>query len=67
LPAGTYYLSSSSYDVLIDVNYGGMYCFSGSCNPLDANPITLASQQSISDVNFVLIPTADFVFMAGFE
>ena len=67
LPADTYYLTTSSFDVLIDMAYGNKPCFSGTCNYQDAQPITLSNQQNKTGIDFVLIPTSDFVFMADFE
>ncbi len=67
LPADTYYLTTSSFEVLIDMKYGNTPCYVGSCNPLDAKPIILANQQNKTGIDFVLIPTSDFVFTSSFE
>jgi len=67
LPAGTYYLTTTSFDVLIDMKYGNTICYEGLCNPLDAQPIMLSNQQIKAGIDFVLIPAADFVFKGDFE
>lgn len=65
LPAGTYYLTTSSFDVLVDVIYGGGYCFESSCNPLNGTPVVLTEQQVATGYNMVLRP--DFVFANDME
>ncbi len=67
LPADTYYLTTSSFEVLIDTVYGNRPCFSGVCDYQDANPVTLSNQQSLGNINFVLIPQSDFVFSSSME
>lgn len=60
LEAGTYFLTTSSFDVLVDVKYGNEACMIGNCNPLDATPIVLSSQQNITNINFVI--KSDYLF-----
>ncbi len=67
LPADTYYLTTTSFEVLIDAVYGDKPCYSGSCNYQDAQPIVLAAQQDAINKDFVLIPKSDFFFISGFE
>ena len=67
LPADTYYLTTSSFDVLIDTVYGNKPCYFSACNPSDALPIVLSTQQDAINKNFVLIPKSDFFFINGFE
>jgi len=63
--AGTYYLTTSSYDVLVDVTYGNENCMASSCNPLDGTPVVLGELELKEGVNFVL--KSDFVFGNGLE
>ena len=64
-PAGTYYLTTTSFEVLVDVKYGNDICSVGDCNPLDAQPIILSEQQSIDNIDFVLKP--NLLFGNGFD
>ena len=59
-PAGTYYLTTASFDVLVDVKFGDESCMIDHCDPLDAIPITLFEQEHKSNQNFKLKP--DFIF-----
>jgi len=54
LPEGTYYLTTSNDGALVNAKYGGDYCFVGSCDPLDAMPVTISSSNSLTDVDFNL-------------
>jgi hypothetical protein len=45
LPADTYFLTTSSFDVLIDTVYGNKPCYFSACNPNEAQPIALSTQQ----------------------
>ncbi|MCF6318233.1 MAG: hypothetical protein L3J83_02975 [Proteobacteria bacterium] len=67
MPADTYYLTTSSFEVLIDTVYGNKPCFLGICDYQDADPVTLSNQQSLGNIDFVLIPQSDFVFSSGME
>ncbi len=68
LAAGTYYLTTSSFDVLIDSTYAGDPCYSGICDPFDAQPIQLTEQESREGIDFSLFPlVSDFIFVNGFE
>lgn len=64
-PAGTYYLTTNSFEVMVDVMFGGNLCYIDNCNPLDAMPIELTEQQSITDINFTLKP--NYLFGNSFE
>ena len=65
LPAGTYYLTTNSYDVIVDEIYGGGYCFESDCNPLSGTPIVLTNQQTATGYDFSLRP--DFIFSNGMD
>lgn len=65
LPAGTYYLTTSSYEVIVDEIYGAGYCFESSCDPLSGTPIVLTNQQTATGYDFNLRP--DFIFSNGVE
>lgn len=64
LEAGSYYLTTSSFDVLVDVKYGDQPCLS-SCNPLEAIPVVLTELENKTAINFTL--KSDFVYGGGFE
>ena len=65
LPEGTYYLTTSNDGALVNAKYGGDYCFAGSCDPLDAVPVVITGNQSLTDVDFNLRP--DYVFKEGMD
>lgn len=65
LPAGTYYLTTSSYEVIVDEIYGGSYCFESNCDPLSGTPIVLTNQQTTTGYDFKLKP--DFIFSNGVD
>ena len=67
LPSGTYYLITSSFDVLIDTVYGDKPCYFSACDPSEAQPIILVTQQDVVNKDFILIPKSDFFFINGFE
>jgi len=67
LPAGTYYLTTTSFDVLLDVKYGNEFCQPGSCDPLQAQPITVANAQQTTDKNFILKTAFMHMFSNDFE
>ena len=60
LPEGSYYLTTSNNGALVNAKYGGDYCFEGSCDPLDATPVVISGNQSITGVDFNLRP--DYLF-----
>ncbi|MCF6299532.1 MAG: carboxypeptidase-like regulatory domain-containing protein [Proteobacteria bacterium] len=65
LPADTYYLTTSSFEVLVDVKYGNTSCEINNCNPLDAVPIVLSESQQQTNIDFIL--KADYLFGNGYE
>lgn len=67
LPAGTYYLTTSSLESLLDVKYGNDFCTPSSCNPLDANPITVTELQQLSNQDFTLKTAYMHMFSDAFE
>ncbi len=67
LPAGTYYLTTSSFDVLLDVKYGNEFCQLGSCNPLDAQPITVFNAGQSTNKDFILKTAYMHMFSDDFE
>ena len=67
LPDGTYYLTTTSFDVLLDVKYGNDFCQPGSCDPLQAQPITVANDQQATDKDFVLKTAFMHIFSDDFE
>ncbi|MCF6318367.1 MAG: carboxypeptidase-like regulatory domain-containing protein [Proteobacteria bacterium] len=67
LPAGTYYLTTSSFEVLLDVKYGNEFCFEQSCNPLDADPITITGLVQATDKDFILKTNYMHMFSDDFE
>lgn len=67
LPDGTYYLTTSSFDVLLDVKYGNEFCQPGSCNPLEAESITVVNAQQASDKDFILKTAFMHMFSDDFE
>ena len=64
-PTDTYYLTTQGIGGMVDVKYGGDYCFNGQCDPLTADPIVLSGTYNITGVNMVLKP--DYIFRAGME
>jgi hypothetical protein len=64
-PSGTYYLTTTNNGALIDAKYGGGYCENETCNPLDATPVVIVSDEAVAGVDFDLKP--DYIFKAGFE
>ena len=64
-PAGTYYLTTSSHDALVDVKFGNAYCFENSCDPLNATPLVLTTQESAVNKDFIL--KTDYVFRSNFD
>ncbi len=67
LPAGTYYLTTSTDNVLLDVKYGNDFCFPGSCDPLDAQPISVSGTNTTSNKNFTLKTAYMHMFSNDFE
>lgn len=67
LPAGTYYLITNSFDVLLDVKYGNDFCRSPNCNPLDAQPITVTALEQKTNKNFKIKTAYMHVFNDAFE
>ncbi len=67
LPAGTYYLVTKSYDLLLDVKYGNEFCTTGSCNPLNAIPIVVTELEQKTNQNFVLKSAFMHMFSNDFE
>jgi len=65
LDAGSYYLTTSSFDVLVDVKYGDEPCYIDNCNSSEATPIVLSELEYRQNINFTLKP--DFVFSNGLE
>jgi len=64
-PPGNYYLVTVNNGALIDVKYGGEYCFDESCNELDATPIEILGQQSVVGADFELRP--DYIYKNGLD
>jgi hypothetical protein len=64
-PAGTYYLTTSSFDVLVDVLYGNQICTQDTCNPLDGTPVVLAEQEEKTGIDFTL--KTDYIYGQSFE
>ena len=67
LPDGTYYLTTTSFDVLLDVKYGNEFCQLGSCDPLQALPITVVNAQQATDKDFILKTAFMHMFSDNFE
>ena len=67
LPAGTYYLTTSTDNILLDVKYGNDFCFPGSCDPLDAQPISVSGTNTTSNKNFILKTAYMHMFSDDFE
>ena len=65
VPEGSYYLTTSNDGALVDAKYGGEYCFTGSCDPLDATPVIITGNQSLIDVDFDL--RTDYLFKNGLD
>jgi hypothetical protein len=65
LPAGTYYLTTTSLNVLVDVKYGNDICIINLCNPTEGVPIVLTEEQAVTGIDMVL--KSDYLFGAGFE
>ena len=65
LPADTYYLTTSSLDVLVDVTYGNLPCAENSCDYLNSLPVVVSEQQALENINMSL--QADFVFSGSFD
>ncbi|MCX7545410.1 carboxypeptidase regulatory-like domain-containing protein [Marinicella gelatinilytica] len=65
LPSDTYFLVTQGRGALVDVKYGGDYCFDGLCNPLTADPIVLSGNYDITNINMILKP--DFIFRSGLD
>ncbi len=64
-PEGTYYLTTSNDGALVDAKFGGDYCFADSCDPLDAVPVVISGNQSLTGVDFNLRP--DYIFKSDME
>lgn len=64
-PADTYYLITQGRGAMVDVKFGGDYCFNGLCDPLTADPIMLGGTYNITGVNMVLKP--DYIFRSGLD
>jgi hypothetical protein len=64
-PAGNYYLTTSNDGALVDVKFGGDYCFESTCNPLDATPIVIEGSNPVSGADFELRP--DYIFKSGMD
>ncbi len=67
LPAGTYYLTTSSYNNLLDVKYGNEFCYPSNCNPLDAQPISVTELETKINQNFILKTAYMHMFSNDFE
>ena len=65
LPAGTYYLTTSSLEVLVDVAYGGSSCAADGCDFLDSLPVVVTEQQALENIDMSL--QADFIFSGSFD
>jgi len=64
-PVGTYYLTTSNNGALLDIKYGGAYCSDENCQPLDAEPLVISSNQDVISADFDLPP--DYIFRSGLE
>lgn len=64
-PVDTYYLVTQGRGGMVDVKFGGDYCFNGQCDPLTADPLVLGGTYNISGLNMVLKP--DFIYRSGME
>jgi hypothetical protein len=67
LNAGTYYLTTSSFYVIIDVLFGNEFCLLNSCDPLDAVPIQLNTLEEKFGQDFILKSRYLHMFEDGFE
>jgi len=65
LPAGTYYLTTTSLDVMVDVTYGDLPCTGGVCNYLNSLPVVVVDQQVVENIDMSL--QADFIFSGSFD
>ncbi len=65
LPAGNYYLTTANDGGLVDAKYGGDYCIEGNCDPLDAVPVVITANQSLTDIDFDL--RTDYLFKNGLD
>lgn len=65
LPEGTYYLTTSNDGALVNAKYGGDYCFVESCDPLDAVPVVITGNESLTGIDFELRP--DYIFKYGMD
>jgi hypothetical protein len=67
LPDGTYYLTTTSFGVLLDVKYGNEFCTPSECNPLEAIPISVTGSQQTDNKDFVLKTAYMHMFSNDFE
>jgi hypothetical protein len=67
LPTGTYYLTTTTDAVLLDVKYGNDFCNPGNCDPLDAQPISVSGTTTTTNKNFILKTAYMHVFSDSFE
>ncbi len=65
LPADSYYLFTQGHQGMVDVKFGGDYCFDGLCDPLSADPVVLSGQYNITHLNMILKP--DYIFRSGMD
>lgn len=65
MPADSYYLITQGHQGMVDVKFGGDYCFEGLCDPLSADPIVLSGQYNITNLNMILKP--DYIFRSGMD
>ncbi|GAA4826837.1 hypothetical protein GCM10011365_07960 [Marinicella pacifica] len=64
-PTDSYYLVTQGSGGMVDVKYGGGYCFNGQCDPLTAQAVVLGGTYNISGLNMTLKP--DYIFRAGMD
>lgn len=64
-PMDTYYLVTQGRGGMVDVKFGGDYCFNGQCDPLTADPLVLGGTYNISGLNMILKP--DYIFRSGMD
>ena len=67
LPDGSYYLTTTSDEVLLDVKYGNEFCVQGNCNPLEAQPITVSGTNTSTNKDFILKTAYMHMFSNDFE
>ncbi len=53
LNADTYYFTTTSFEVLVDMKYGNTACYLNNCNPLEATPIVVNELENIENIDFI--------------